>query len=86
MMLAAQSKGWTIYFLQQSDLFIQEGVVQGNFKKLALTEALVDWYSMTGEHTAPLVTMDAVLMRKNPHSIWSSFTQPICSKWQKKTD
>ena len=66
MMLAAQSKGWTIYFLQQSDLFIQEGVVQGNFKKLALTEALVDWYSMTGEHTAPLVTMDAVLMRKEP--------------------
>ena len=66
MMLAAQSKGWTIYFLQQSDLFIQAGVVQGNFKKLALTEALVDWYSMTGEHTAPLVTMDAVLMRKEP--------------------
>ena len=66
MMLAAQSKGWTIYFLQQSDLYIKDGIIQGDFQQLALTNALVDWYSIIGEHSDALTTMDAVLMRKEP--------------------
>jgi glutathione synthase len=66
MMLAAQSKGWTIYFLEQSDLFIQDGRVEANFQKLALNDALTDWFKVTGEHTDALASMDAVLMRKEP--------------------
>jgi glutathione synthase len=66
MMLAAQAKGWTIYFLEQSDLFIQDGGVRANFQKLALNESLTDWYEITGEHTDALASMDAVLMRKEP--------------------
>jgi len=66
MMLAAQSKGWTVYFLQQSDLYIQDGTVEGHFHQLALTNALEDWFDIIGHHTAPLATMDAVLMRKEP--------------------
>ena len=66
MMLAAQSKGWTIYFLQQSDLYIQGGKVQGNFHQLALNNSLEDWFEVIGRHSAPLTTMDAVLMRKEP--------------------
>jgi glutathione synthase len=66
MMLAAQAKGWTIYFLEQSDLFIQDGGVRANFQKLALNESLTDWFEITGEHTDALASMDAVLMRKEP--------------------
>ena len=66
MMLAAQSKGWTIYFLEQSDLFIQDGRVGANFQRLALNDSLTDWFKVTGEHTDVLASMDAVLMRKEP--------------------
>lgn len=66
MMLAAQSKGWTVYFLQQSDLFIQDGEVQANFHQLVLNNALEDWFEIVANHTAPLATMNAVLMRKEP--------------------
>ena len=66
MMLAAQAKGWTIYFLEQSDLFIQDGGVRANFQKLVLNESLTDWFEITGEYTDALASMDAVLMRKEP--------------------
>lgn len=66
MMLAAQSKGWTIYFLEQSGLFVQDGTVMANFQKLVLNDALEDWFQVTGEHTDVLASMDAVLMRKEP--------------------
>jgi len=66
MMEAAQKKGWEIFTMEQSDMFITEGVVHAKVTKIAISEGSKDWYKIIEEKTLPLGEMDAILMRKDP--------------------
>jgi glutathione synthase len=67
MLLAAQSRGWEIQYLEQADLFAQDGVSFGRMRPLRVFDRPGDWFSFLGEGTsARLSELDVILMRKDP--------------------
>lgn len=66
MMLAAQRRGWRLWYMELSDLFVLDNRTQARMRSLEVRDDASSWYRFTGEHTRPLGTLDAVLMRKDP--------------------
>jgi glutathione synthase len=66
MMLAAQRRGWELWYLEVSDLFSLGSQVHGRLRRVDVTDDPTCWHRVLAEETRPLSTLDAVLMRKDP--------------------
>lgn len=66
MLLAAQAKDWSLFYMEQDDLFLNEGIVSASMKRLSVTEDVNDWYQLDNAITQPLAELDVILMRKDP--------------------
>lgn len=66
MLLAAQAKGWRLYYMEQQDLFLQQGVAYGRTQQLRVEENANQWYELSDPSTLPLSELDVILMRKDP--------------------
>lgn len=66
MLLAAQARGWQIFYMQQSDLFLRDGQVLASMATVSVKDEPNDWYQLGEPQIAPLTTLDAILMRKDP--------------------
>ena len=66
MLLAAQARGWELYYMEQPDLFLQDGRCHARQSRLLVRNDETDWFSLADPHTAPLDELDVVLMRKDP--------------------
>lgn len=67
MLLAAQARGWELFYMEQQDLFLRDGVSYGRMRPLRVIDRDQDWF--TWEDTAremPLHELHAILMRKDP--------------------
>ena len=66
MMLAVQAKDWTLYYMEQQDLFLHEGVVSAEVTRVSIQDNTDDWYQFGETETLALSELDAILMRKDP--------------------
>lgn len=66
MLLAAQARGWQIFYMQQADLFLRDGQVLASMAALTVQDDPYDWYQLGDAQIAPLHSLDAILMRKDP--------------------
>lgn len=66
MLWEADKRGYEIYYFEQTDLSLQDGVAYGHAKKLKVHHDDAAWYSWHGELTLPLAELDIILMRKDP--------------------
>ncbi|MCF7984885.1 MAG: glutathione synthase [Thiohalocapsa sp.] len=66
MMLAAQRRGWTLWYMEQGDLFLSDSVVSATMRPVAVRDDPLDWFTLGDSETRPLSAIDAVLMRKDP--------------------
>lgn len=66
MLLAAQARGWDIFYMQQGDLFLNNGKVFADQKKLQVFDNQRDYYKLDDFGVAPLSDLDVILMRKDP--------------------
>lgn len=66
MLLAAQKKGWPIYYMQQNDLFSTNGRVFANTQQLRVDDNTENWFELSSPETIPLAELDVILMRKDP--------------------
>ncbi len=66
MMLAAQAKGHELFYFQQHDLFVQQGVVYTEAQAIRVKDHSADYYQLAEKRTIPLTDLHAVLMRKDP--------------------
>lgn len=66
MLLAAQARGWEIYYFEQHDLYARDGFAYGHARTLQLFKDKTPWFTFGTEQELPLQTLDAVLMRKDP--------------------
>ncbi len=66
MLLAAQRRGWRLWYLEVGDLFLHQGLAQARVRRLAVQDDPVHWYDLGEEATFPLSQTDVVLMRKDP--------------------
>jgi glutathione synthase len=66
MMLAAQRRGVELRYLEQRHLWVRDGVAMARLHPVTVRDDPHDWYSLGDAVEAPLASVDAVLMRKDP--------------------
>ena len=66
MLLAAQKRGWDIYYMEQKDLFINNDVPMANLQPLKVEENPEHWFTLSDMKTQQLSSLDIILMRKDP--------------------
>jgi glutathione synthase len=65
-LLAAQRRGWDIYYAEQRDLSLRDGVAWARLAPLEVFDDLRTWFTRGTAVNARLGEFDAVLMRKDP--------------------
>lgn len=66
MLLAAQARGWDLYYMEQNDLLIHDGEARASVKTLSVKEDFSSWYTFGNQSDIDLSDLDVVLMRKDP--------------------
>ena len=66
MLLAAQSRGWEIYYMEQADLLLRDSRCLAGMSRLEVKNDSDGWFTRSEREIRPLGTLDAVLMRKDP--------------------
>ena len=66
MLLAAQRRGWHLWYMEQQDLVADGDRTLGRMRRIALRDDSRDWYRFGESRTLPLDQLAAVLMRKDP--------------------
>jgi glutathione synthase len=66
MLLAAQSRGWQLHYLEQRDLWLRDGVARGRAKPLRVASNPDKWFELGAAQDVALGDFDCVLMRKDP--------------------
>lgn len=66
MLLAAQKRGWDLFYMEQGDLFLEGSRCHALLTRLQVRDDDNDWYTLSEKRTAPLDELDVILMRKDP--------------------
>src|SRR6185312_12658910 len=66
LLLAAQARGWSLHYLEQSDLRLRDGVAEGRARPLTVQADATDWFRLGEAEVQPLGGFDVILMRKDP--------------------
>lgn len=66
LLLAAQARGWTLWYMEQRDLALEGAVPVARQTPLRVHDALSGWFELGPPRERPLADLDCVLMRKDP--------------------
>lgn len=66
MLLAAQAKGWDLWYMEMDDLFLLQGNARARMRKLEVREDPDNWFSLSEVEDKPLAELNTILMRKDP--------------------
>ena len=65
-LLAAQARGWQLFYAEQKDLWLRDGVAWGRLAPLQVFDDLRTWFARGATQSAKLGEFDVILMRKDP--------------------
>ncbi len=66
MMLAAKARGWTVWYLQQSDLYLNDGQARATRTRVDVYDNNDKWFEKGETVDTDLAELDILLMRKDP--------------------
>lgn len=66
MLWAAQDRGWQLYYIEQSGLYLQDGRAMAKMAPLSVKRDSTDWFERGEYQQLPMTELDVVLMRKDP--------------------
>jgi len=66
MLLAAQARGWELWYARQDDLRLNDGVPQARLRPLEVRDDAQRWSELGEAQLARLADFDVILMRKDP--------------------
>ncbi|QGS58752.1 glutathione synthase [Shewanella algae] len=66
MLLAAQSRGYELFYMEMQDLALLQGEAWAKMRPLKVQEDPTDWYQLGEATDTPLKELDVILMRKDP--------------------
>ena len=66
LLLAAQARGWSLWYMEQADLALEDCVPVARLTPLWVRDSLTNWFELGLPEERPLETLDCVLMRKDP--------------------
>lgn len=66
MLLAAQARGWDLWYLELHDLSLRDGQAYGRMQQLQVQDHPIHWFTLTSPQVKPLNQLSVILMRKDP--------------------
>jgi len=66
MLLAAQERGWELYYMEQGNLYLRDSRCYADMSQLTVSNDTSRWFERSDLQSLPLATLDVVLMRKDP--------------------
>jgi glutathione synthase len=66
MLDAAQRRGWSLQYMEQSDLLLEDGRAFALMRPLTVRMNPADWFTLGEPVLRPLAELDVILMRKDP--------------------
>ena len=66
MLWAARDRGFELHYMEQSDLYLDQGVALANTAPLTVFNDPERWYELGAREQKPLADLDVILMRKDP--------------------
>jgi glutathione synthase len=66
MMLEAQRRNYSLFYMTQSDLFIKDDIVFASMSAVTVKDDKSNWYNLEDPQLRPLHELSSVLMRKDP--------------------
>ncbi len=66
MLLAAQTRGWDIQYMEMHDLYINNDIPMANMQRLQLTDDSEQWFTLSDSCSEEMASLDIILMRKDP--------------------
>lgn len=66
MLWAAADKGWSLYYLTLSDLYLENGIAKGQAAELTVDRNPEQFYQLSPASSIELSEFDVILMRKDP--------------------
>ena len=66
MLLAAQARGWSLFYMEQQDLYQKANTARAKVRSLKVFDDAERWYELDQETDLPLAELDVILMRKDP--------------------
>jgi glutathione synthase len=66
LLLTAQARGWSLYYLELPDLRLRDGVAEARVRALTVRADPQSWFTLGDPMVERLGDFDVVLMRKDP--------------------
>ncbi|HKS93375.1 MAG TPA: glutathione synthase [Gammaproteobacteria bacterium] len=66
MLLAAQTRGWTLHYFEPRDLYLRDGEARARSRLLSVRDTPHDWFQWEEQQDLALSSLDVVLMRRDP--------------------
>jgi glutathione synthase len=66
LLIEAQKRDWTLYYLETKDLYLEEGLAYGLSRALNVFDNSNHWFELSEKTKTPLHHFDVILMRKDP--------------------
>jgi len=66
MLWAAQAKDWQLFYMEQKDLYLDQGVARASMARLTVFHDPDRWFSLEPHEQKDLAELDVILMRKDP--------------------
>ncbi|OCT22340.1 glutathione synthase [Pseudomonas putida] len=66
MLLAAQERGWSLFYMEQRDLYLGAGQARAQMRPLKVFADPAHWFELGDEQDSALSELDVILMRKDP--------------------
>lgn len=84
LLLAAQERGWHLHYIEQSDLYLQQGEAFASSRPLVVSDNSESWFQLGQREDKPLSELDVILMRKDPpfdnEYIYSTYILEVAQK------
>ena len=66
MLLSAQARGWSLFYMEQQDLYQLAGQARARMRSLQVFDNPQHWFELGDELDEPLSDLTVILMRKDP--------------------
>ena len=66
MLWAAQSRDWELFYMEQGDLYLEDGVARASMAPLNVFHDPDHWFELGDSAPVELAELDVILMRKDP--------------------
>jgi glutathione synthase len=66
MLWAAQARDWQLFYIEQTDLYLEQGVARARMAQLTVFRDPDRWFKLDEPEDRDLAELDVILMRKDP--------------------